>query len=136
MMLKVTKQDSEYWYVTLTEKVTIANPYFLFSMKCRQTDAVKNFILTDISTFTERYNKFLFDEGATDAKTLEVGEHEYRIYAQISSNNLNPTLADELVETGILKVIPLLNEELFYQVSWARKYTQRNEIWELNTMFN
>jgi hypothetical protein len=65
----------------------------------------------------ERYNKFLFDEGATDAKTLEVGEHEYRIYAQISSNNLNPTLADELVETGILKVIPLLNEELFYQVS-------------------
>ena len=117
MMLKVTKQDSEYWYVTLTEKVTIANPYFLFSMKCRQTDAVKNFILTDVSTQTERYNKFLFDEGATDAKTLEVGEHEYKIYAQISSNNLNPTLADELVETGILKVIPLLNEELFYQVS-------------------
>ena len=135
-MLKVTKQDSEYWYVTLTEKVTIANPYFLFSMKCRQTDAVKNFILTDISTFKERYNKFLFDEGVTDAKTLEVGEHEYRIYAQISSNNLNPSLADELVETGILKVIPLLNNELFYQVSWARKYTQRNEIWELNTRFN
>ena len=135
-MLKVTKQDSEYWYVTLTEKVTIANPYFLFSMKCRQTDAVKNFILTDVSTQKERYNKFLFDEGVTDAKTLEVGEHEYRIYAQISSNNLNPSLADELVETGILKVIPLLNNELFYQVSWAKKYTQRSEIWELNTRFN
>lgn len=116
-MLKVTKQDSEYWYVTLTEKVTIANPYFLFSMKCRQTDAYKNFILTDVSTAKERYNKFLFDEGATDNTTLEVGEHEYRIYAQISSNNLNPSLADELVETGILKVIPLLNDELFYQVS-------------------
>jgi hypothetical protein len=116
-MLKVTKQDSEYWYVTLTEKVTIANPYFLFSMKCRQTDAYKNFILTDVSTAKERYNKFLFDEGATDNTTLEVGEHEYRIYAQISSNNLNPSLADELVETGILKVLPLLNEELFYQVS-------------------
>jgi hypothetical protein len=116
-MLKVTKQDSEYWYVTLTEKVTIANPYFLFSMKCRQTDAYKNFILTDVSTAKERYNKFLFDEGATDNTTLEVGEHEYRIYAQISSNNLNPSLADELVESGILKVLPLLNNELFYQVS-------------------
>jgi hypothetical protein len=116
-MLKVTKQDSEYWYVTLTEKVTIANPYFLFSMKCRQTDAYKNFILTDVSTAKERYNKFLFDEGATDNTTLEVGEHEYRIYAQISSNNLNPSLADELVEIGILKVLPLLNNELFYQVS-------------------
>ena len=116
-MLQVTKQDSEYWYVTLTEKVTIANPYFLFSMKCRQTDAYKNFILTDVSTAKERYNKFLFDEGATDNTTLEVGEHEYRIYAQISSNNLNPSLADELVETGLLKVLPLLNNELFYQVS-------------------
>jgi hypothetical protein len=92
-------------------------PLFSIQYEVRQTDAVKNFILTDVSTQTERYNKFLFDEGATDAKTLEVGEHEYRIYAQISSNNLNPTLADELVETGILKVIPLLNEELFYQVS-------------------
>jgi hypothetical protein len=86
-------------------------------MKCRQTDAVKNFILTDTSTFKERYNEFLFDEGVTDAKTLEVGEHEYKIYAQISSNNLNPSLADELVETGLLKVLPLLNDELFYQVS-------------------
>jgi hypothetical protein len=86
-------------------------------MKCRQTDAVKNFLLTDTSTFKERYNEFLFDEGVTDAKTLEVGEHEYKIYAQISSNNLNPSLADELVETGLLKVLPLLNNELFYQVS-------------------
>ena len=135
-MLQVTKQDSEYWYVTLTEKVTIANPYFLFSMKCRQTDAVKNFILTDISTFKERYNEFLFDEGVTDAKTLEVGEHEYKIYAQISSNNLNPSLADELVETGLLKVLPLLNDELFYQVSWARKSTQRIVIWALNTKYH
>ena len=53
-MLTVTKQDSEYWYVTLTEKVTIANPYFLFSMKCRQTDAFKNFLLTDTSTFKKK----------------------------------------------------------------------------------
>ena len=73
--------------------------------------------MTDTSTFKERYNKFLFDEGVSDAKTLEVGEHEYKIYAQISSNNLNPSLADELVETGILKVLPLLNNELFYEVS-------------------
>lgn len=116
-MLKVTKQDSEYWYVTLTEKVTIANPYFLFSFKCRQTDAYKNFILTDISTQKERYNKFFFEEGVDEDRTLEVGEHEYFIYAQISSTNLNPSLADELVETGLLKVLPLLNNELFYEVS-------------------
>jgi hypothetical protein len=116
-MLVVNKQDSVYWYVTATEKVTIANPYFLFSIKSRLTDTTKNFLLTDVSTHTERYNKFLFDEGLTDAKTLEIGEHEYKIYAQISSTNLNPNNADELVESGILKVIPLVNDDLFYEVS-------------------
>ena len=117
MMLTITKQDSTYWYVTATENVTISNPYFLFSIKSRLTDTTKNFILTDVSTHIERYNKFLFDEGIDDAKTLEIGEHEYKIYAQISSTNLNPNNADELVESGILKVIPLVDDELFYEVS-------------------
>jgi len=116
-MLLITKQDSENWIVTLNEKVTIANPTFLFSLKSRQTDTIKNFLLTDISAYKDRYNKFYFEEGLTDAKTLEVGEHEYVIYAQISPTNLNPSLADEIVESGILKVQPLLNNEYYYEVS-------------------
>jgi hypothetical protein len=111
-MLKVTKQDSEYWYVTLTEKVTIANPYFLFSMKCRQTDAYKNFILTDVSTAKERYNQFAVVEGTTF--TLLNGEYEYKVYAQTSAINTNPLLANELVETGILKCQLVEQPEVFY----------------------
>jgi hypothetical protein len=115
-MLHITKQDTKDFYLTLTEKTTISNPTYLFSLKSRQTDTFKNFILLDTSNFKERYNKFEFTEGDTDATTLDVGEHLYTIYAQISLNNTNPNNADEVVETGIFKVLPLINEELFYVV--------------------
>jgi hypothetical protein len=115
-MLHITKQDTKDFYLTLTEKTTISNPTYLFSLKSRQTDTFKNFILPDISNFKQRYNKFEFTEGDTDATTLDVGEHLYTIYAQISPNNTNPNNADEVVETGIFKVLPLINEELFYVV--------------------
>jgi hypothetical protein len=115
-MLHITKQDTKDFYLTLTEKTTISNPTYLFSLKSRQTDTFKNFILADISTHKERYNQFEFTEGDTDATTLDVGEHLYTIYAQISPNNTNPNNADEVVETGIFKVLPLINEELFYVV--------------------
>lgn len=116
-MITITKQNTATWYMTLTEKTTISNPTFLFSMKSRQTDTFKNFILADTSSYTERYNKFTLTEGDTDATTFDVGEHLYTVYAQISTDNTNPNNADEVVETGILKVIPLRNDELFYEIA-------------------
>ncbi len=50
----------------------------------------------------ERYNEFAVVEGSTF--TLDAGEFEYQVYAQTSSSNLSPALANELVESGILKV--------------------------------
>ena len=91
-MLLITKAESKNWYLTLTEKVTIANPKFLFSMTHLLTDQVVNVILTDISTQTERYNKFQFIEGTTG--TLLEGEHEYSV----------STSGGTLCEIGILKV--------------------------------
>ena len=58
--------------------------------------------MTDISTQTERYNKFAVIEGTTF--DLDAGEFEYVIYAQTSPSNLSPALADEEVESGVLKV--------------------------------
>ena len=101
-MLVIDKAESKNWYVTLTEKVTIANPYFLFAFTHRVTNEVTSVLLTDISTQTERYNKFAVVEGTTF--TLDAGEFEYVIYAQTSSTNLTPSLADEEVESGVLKV--------------------------------
>jgi len=47
-MLVIEKAESKNWYLTLTEKVTIANPYFLFNMTHLLTDQVVNVILADI----------------------------------------------------------------------------------------
>jgi hypothetical protein len=101
-MLVIDKAESKNWYVTLTEKVTIANPYFLFAFTHRVTNELTTVILTDISTQKERYNKFAVIEGTTF--DLDAGEFEYVIYAQTSAVNLSPALADEEVESGVLKV--------------------------------
>jgi hypothetical protein len=101
-MLQINKAESKNWYLTLTEKTTISNPYYLFSLKHRLTAVEYNFLLTDTSSYKERYNKFAITEGAT--VTLDAGEYLYRIYAQTSSVNTNPELANELVEEGLVKV--------------------------------
>ena len=101
-MLQVNKDETKNWYLTLTEKTTIANPTYLFSLTHRLTNVAYNFILADTSSYTTRYNKFDITEGTT--VTLDAGEYEYEIYAQTSPTNLDPTLANELVEEGIVKV--------------------------------
>lgn len=114
-MLVIEKEESKNWYLTLTEKVTISNPYFLFSFTHLLTDQVVNVILTDISTHKERYNQFAVVEGTTFA--LLTGEYQYKVYAQTSSVNINPDLANELVETGILKCQVVEQPEVFYTPS-------------------
>jgi hypothetical protein len=101
-MLQINKAESKSWYLTLSEKTTIANPTYLFSLTHRLSNQEYNFILTDTSAYVERYNKFPITEGTT--VTLDAGEYEYKIYAQTSPTNLNPALAIELVEQGIVKV--------------------------------
>jgi hypothetical protein len=101
-MLQINKAESKSWYLTLSEKTTIANPTYLFSLTHRLTNTAYNFILTDTSAYVERYNQFAITEGTT--VTLDAGEYQYEIYAQTSSTNLDPALADELVEQGIVKV--------------------------------
>ena len=110
-MLLITQGETKFWYLTLTEKVTISNPYFLFSVTHRQTMRVYNFILTDVSTFKDRYNKFSINESNYN---FYEGEYMYEVYAQTSSTNLDPTLANELVEEGILKVQLVVSPETFY----------------------
>jgi hypothetical protein len=102
-MLLITKGESKNWFLTLTEKVTIANPKFLFSFVHRVTEVETNVLLTDISAYIDRYNKFAVTEGSTF--TLDSGEYNYFVYAQTSSVNTNPLLADELVEEGLFKLL-------------------------------
>ena len=84
----------------------------LFSITQRQTNTTTNFIVSDVSAYTDRYNKFSVTEGST----FEVysGEFLYKVYAQTSPTNLDPSLSDELVEEGILKVNPISASDVFY----------------------
>jgi hypothetical protein len=102
-MLLITKGESKNWYLTLTEKVTIANPTFLFSFVNRVTEVETNVIISDISAYKERYNKFAITEGSTF--DLDCGEYNYFVYAQTSTTNTSPLLADELVEEGLFKLL-------------------------------
>jgi len=118
-MLLITKGESKFWYLTLTEKVSISNPNFLFNLTNRVTEVETNVILTDISAYTERYNKFSVVEGTTF--TADAGEYEYKIYAQTSNVNLNPLLANELVEEGIFKLMLGTIATTEYQVDLNEK---------------
>jgi len=115
MMLQIDKGETKNWYLTLTEKVTISPVYFLFSFTHRLTNTTTNVILTDISSYPDRYNKFSVSEGSTF--TIYSGEYLYRAYAQTSPTNTDPDLANELVEQGMLKVNLEEQPEVFYTPS-------------------
>lgn len=103
-MLTINKGAANTLYVTATEKVTISSPYFLFVFEHEATNESKAFILTNVSTHTERYDEFAFTEGSSTAQTLQKGRHKYKIYAQISAVNTDPYSADEEVESGVADV--------------------------------
>ena len=109
-MLVINKGQTKFWYLTLTEKASAAS--YVFTFTHRQTETVLTRTLTDVSTQTERYNKFAVVEGTTF--TLLNGEYEYKVYAQTSAVNTNPDLANELVEIGVLKCQLVDQPEVFY----------------------
>ena len=97
---------------TLSEKVTLSNPYYLFSFKHQVELNPVNFIVADTSVYPNRYNKFLITEttGTVNLTSgivslAETGFYEYTIYEQTSSSNLNPSLADNILEIGMVKVL-------------------------------
>lgn len=110
-MLIVAKNTNNTLIVTLTEKVTLASPYYLFAFTSDVSQLTKYFISADISIHTDRYNEFLITEtSGTEILTSgtitlnPTGQWTYRIYEQTSSTNLDPTLATTLLEIGIVKV--------------------------------
>ena len=111
-MLTITQEETKFWFLTLTEKTTISDPTYLFSITHRLTNNTTNFIASDVSAYTERYNKFSVTEGTTFS--VDSGEFLYRVYAQTSPTNTEPDNADELVEQGLLKVNPLVTVKTQY----------------------
>lgn len=104
-MLLITKASTNTLLLTLTEKCTITNPYFLFVFWSDVTKQELSFILADTSIYKYRYNKFTFVEPTT--QELEEGYWNYEVYEQSSSTNTDKAQATGLVEQGKLKVVDL-----------------------------
>jgi hypothetical protein len=97
--------------VTVTEKVTIANPYYLLRIVHDQTNNEFVCIAPDSSTETERYNRFQVlqvttpDNTDAEINVTESGLFHYYIYQQTSSTNLDYTLTQGLLEVGKLTFV-------------------------------
>ena len=116
----INKGQNNFLIFTLSEKVTLTNPYYLFSFKHQVLMSSVNFIASDLSGFPTRFNKFLITETTGSVNLTsgvvslpETGFYEYAIYEQTSSSNLNVANVTGLLEIGMVKVestLPIYNE--------------------------
>lgn len=116
----INKGQNNFLIFTLSEKVTLTNPYYLFSFKHQVLMSSVNFIASDVSGFPTRYNKFLITETTGTVNLTsgvvslpDTGFYEYAIYEQTSSSNLDISNTSGLLEIGMVKVesnLPIYRE--------------------------
>lgn len=104
-MIKLTKDTSSNVVLTLREKTTISNPYYVFKFVSDDTNVSKIFTGVDISTNLVRYNEFVIELNAVEDLEnsiidLEKGFYKYEIYSTEVLNDLDLDNATELVESG------------------------------------
>jgi hypothetical protein len=88
--------------LTLTEKVTLSTPYYLFVFTHVTTKDVVTMIKSvadDESGYTSRYNQFTIDPSVVFSGK-QPGEWHYKVYEQQSVTNVDPAQAGNLLEVG------------------------------------
>lgn len=106
-MIKYLEGASNKVIVTLTERVTISNPFFLLILLSKATQEETSFWLTDTSAYPSRYNEFIMND------TLVVGDYLYNFYQK---PNMDNTDLDDAVflEDGKFKVYTIEAENKTY----------------------
>jgi hypothetical protein len=102
-MIQLTKGQTQFVYLTLTEKQTISSPNYLFTFKNRSTNTEVKFVLlfaADVSLFKERYNKFSIKVDKYFSSKPR-GQWTYSVYEQTSTSNTDVT-GLTLLESGIM----------------------------------
>ena len=105
-MINLNQNTATSFTLTVTERVTISTPKFLFQFKSVQEKVSYYTIIADTSSYKRRYNTFSFTEGTDDAVNGSLtlgagGQYEYFVYEQASTTNLDPT-GLTLVESGFM----------------------------------
>ena len=118
--------------VTLSEKITIASPYFLFEFINNQTQQKYYCISADVSVYPERYNKFTIVVKTTTPAPLSgeiqipLGdEYTYNVYEQSNNTNLNPT-GLTVVENGLMTYDKTLTSRIENESTLTRKAYEPN----------
>lgn len=89
--------------LTVTEKTTIENAFYLFELIEDQTGESSFLILNKNSSATCRFDSFTLTE-PTDFDFERDGFWSYVVYQQASDSNLDPLLAEGIVEKGRINV--------------------------------
>lgn len=100
-MIKLTTNTTQTVYLTLTEKVSLSNPKFLFEFINNESQSKYYCISANLSAFKERFDSFSIILMASPNNligqiNLSVGEYDYNVYEQTSTTNLNPTGLNKL----------------------------------------
>jgi hypothetical protein len=107
-MLQFRQDDtSAELILTLTEKVTLTDPYYLFVFTHVTTKDVVAFVKSvadDESGFQSRYNKFTIDPSDV-FEDKPVGQWHYKVYEQEDLENTDVTLAGDEIECGKLMLL-------------------------------
>jgi len=110
-MIQITRGELRECVFTLSEKVTIDDPYYIFQLiNTEDPDEYTLFTEDDISLSTDRYNSFEIlagtgctgCTGSTPTFDLEQGVYDYVVY-QSATSSLEIT--DCVLETGLLKIL-------------------------------
>src|SRR4051812_47531112 len=102
-MLEFKQDDTAIPLITtLTENVSVVDPFYLFAFTHVLTKEVVAFVLAsadDESNYPQRYNQFTINPSVLFAG-FQVGEWHYKIYEQASDTNLDPILSGAVLEYG------------------------------------
>lgn len=121
-MIQLTKGQTQYIYLTLTEKQLLSNPNYLFIFTNRSSNQEVKFVLlnaTDVSAYKDRYNKFQIVTNTYFGSSLN-GQWTYDVYEQVSSSNTNPAGLNKL-ESGIM----MLNQAATVYTEYATTDTYK-----------
>lgn len=114
--------------LSLTEKVTINNPTFLFRFVNKESKIEYVCISEPVDDYSFQRQSFVLETVASGAVALNgqlaltIGdEYDYYIYAQTSTTNLDYTLANELVQQGLAR----FNKTITQRTEYDRGSTTR-----------
>lgn len=128
LLLQFKQSDTEaVLTLTLTEKVTVTDPYFLFVFTHVLTKQVVSFIKysgNDESDFTTRYNQFTINPSVT-FYGKPVGEWHYKIYEQASDDNTDVSATGAILEYGKMR-LDRATEFAFTQYNEPQTFTAYN----------